>query len=923
MCAVFLIILFKVVFISFLYIRIVNKINSMRKVMRFSYVAMLSALVFFIQACQNRKNGTLASTEATSKNKNEEKVVVKPAYVLDAQPYQPTETLYHDLLHTKLKVSFDWKKQYLYGRAELTLTPYFYSQKSLQLDAKGFDIHTVELLRDGIDALPLEYAYIDSLVLDIKLDKEYKKGEHYVIYIEYTAKPNEIKAQNESHAITDDKGLYFINPLGEDSTKPRQIWTQGETESSSCWFPTIDQPNEKTTQEIAITVDKEFVTLSNGILEFQMENEDGTRTDYWAHSKPHAPYLFMMAVGEFAVIYDEWLMPESGEKLEVNYYVEKDFEPYAKKIFGHTPEMLGFFSKKLGYEFPWQKYSQIVVRDYVSGAMENTTASLFMNGLQLTDRELLDKNWDYIIAHELFHQWFGDLVTCESWGNLALNESFANYSEYLWYEYKFGKDYADAHRQSEVEDYLNESEKKQVPIIRSNYAHRMDMFDSHSYAKGGVVLHMLRNQLGDEAFFASLKHYLHKNEYTDVEIHELRLAFEEVTGLDLNQFFNQWFLNPGHPQLLVEQEYVDGELKVKITQQQDSLYTQYFTIPTFIEVFSGDEKQSYPVTIRGKETVFNLKLDKAPLYVLLDPEQVILAEIEHDRIYEENIKIYNESRNYQARYNALDQLVIDFANTNYGLRTPEDLEKAGVSVQRVDSINTLILNTFIQALSDPSEHIKTYALETLKSYDLKRVNDLRLKYKEMIVSDSASSNRAQAVVNLGALVTKETAKEDEVQVFKQAVNDSSYLVMGEALLVGMTLDIPGTDSVIQKYMDSDKANIIKAIGKYFIKTKNTQKDQWLIDAFNKVDGGDLIGLIDVFSGLTSITQADSQKRLIEFFHERGINGKDIYTRYTSYRILNALHKIEGVNDLRQDLIAKEKSAMLLGVYKSWEDSIKK
>src|SRR5690606_2136829 len=201
-----------------------------------------------------------------------------------------------------------------------------------------------------------------------------------------------------SAAITDAKGLYFINPKGEDKDKPIQVWTQGETEASSVWFPTIDKPNQKTTQEIALTVPDKFVSLSNGELVSQKKNNDGTRTDNYKLDKPHAPYLFFIGAGDFAVVKDSY----KGK--EVSYYVEKEYESVARQIFGMTPEMLGFFSKILNYEYPWNKYAQMTVRDYVSGAMENTTAVLHQESAQQDARELLDGNhWERVIAHEAIH----------------------------------------------------------------------------------------------------------------------------------------------------------------------------------------------------------------------------------------------------------------------------------------------------------------------------------------------------------------------------------------------------------------------------------------------------------------------------------------------------------------------------------------
>ncbi len=353
--------------------------------------------------------------------------------------YRATPPRINDLVDTKLDVRFDYKKRYLYGKEWVTLKPHFYPTDTLRLDAKGMDLKSISLVKNGKN-IPLKCTY-DGLSANIRLDKVYRSNQSYTIYIDYTAKPNELHVKG-SAAINDAKGLYFINPDGTEKDKPVQIWTQGETESSSVWFPTIDQTQQKTTDEISMTVPAKYVTLSNGRLTSQKNNGDGTRTDTWKMELPHSPYLFMMAVGDFKIYHDKW------RNKPVDYYLEPKYAPYAKQIFGMTPEIMEFYSKTLGVDYPWNKYSQIVVRDYVSGAMENTTATLHGEYVQATPRELLDAYYNdgrSTIAHELFHQWFGDLVTAESWSNLTVNESFADFSEMLWAEHKYGKDEADAH----------------------------------------------------------------------------------------------------------------------------------------------------------------------------------------------------------------------------------------------------------------------------------------------------------------------------------------------------------------------------------------------------------------------------------------------------------------------------------------------
>ncbi|MGY8918516.1 MAG: M1 family metallopeptidase, partial [Flavobacteriales bacterium] len=533
----------------------------------------------------------------------------------DITIYNESSKRTSDLIHTDLAVSFDWEKQHVLGKASLTVKPYFHSTNQLLLDAKGFDIHSIRM-----NGKSLIYDY-DSLCLIIQLDREYNRDEEYVINIDYTAKPNELDIQGSS-AISDAKGLYFINPTGIED-KPQQIWTQGETEASSCWFPTIDRPNERMTQNIAITVKDEFITLSNGLLVKSHKNEDGSRTDFWEQKLPHVPYLAMLAVGDFNITTDRW------KDINVDYYLEDDYHQYAKSVFGRTPQMIAHFSEVLGVEYPWEKYAQIVVRDFVSGAMENTTAVIHGEFVQMTDRELLDDHQDDIIAHELFHHWFGDLVTCESWANLPLNESFATYGEYIWREKGFGRMQADMHLDADLKNYLRESQSKKVDMIRFDYIDKEDMFDSHSYAKGGRILHMLRHYLGEDAFYNGLKKYLNDNAYNSVEIHQLRIAMEAVSGEDLNWFFNQWFLASGHPILRIDYDYANNKKKqiVNIEQIQDQSNTNIYRLPFAIDVYVDGKAERHIKEMTKKKQQFVFDVSKRPSNVIVDAEHMLLAEI--------------------------------------------------------------------------------------------------------------------------------------------------------------------------------------------------------------------------------------------------------------------------------------------------------
>ena len=356
-------------------------------------------IVIVISSCNNLKTATQSKPAETEiKPKSNEQEAEKT--------YQEAEKREIDILHTKLLVEFNWNNQTMNGEAFLNLVPFFYPLDSLILDAKAMQVSNVRLL------YPVEQnvEFINTgTKLRIGLPYQLSKKDTIELYIKYLAQP-EKSDQKGSSAISEAKGLYFINHNKAIKNKPQQLWTQGETESNSVWFPTIDNPVEKTTQEIFITVEDRFKTLSNGELIFSSMKEDGRRTDYWKMSQPHSPYLFMMAVGEFAIVEDSW-QKANGELMDVHYYVEPKYEEHALAIFGKTPKMLSHFSELLGVEYPWDKYHQVVVQDYVSGAMENTTATIHGDFLHQTKREIIDGGNESIIAHELFHHWFGDLVT--------------------------------------------------------------------------------------------------------------------------------------------------------------------------------------------------------------------------------------------------------------------------------------------------------------------------------------------------------------------------------------------------------------------------------------------------------------------------------------------------------------------------------
>ncbi len=676
-----------------------------------------------------------------------QKVVLDPATV---NAIAPSANVYRgsygkplDILHTKLELKLDWDSLLVIGKATIEAKPYFYPISEFTLDAKGFRINQVSLIK-GDQKVPLRYTY-NRKKLSVDLDKVYRADQKFALYIDYVANPSALKVGSDISS-PDNRGFYFINPRGEDPAIPKQFWTQGEAENNSAWFPTIDGPQEKMTQELSITVPKSFVTLSNGYLDFSSDNGDGTRTDTWRQEQPHSTYLTMVAGGNFKVIKDHW------EDKEVSYYMEPEFAGNAKLIFGKTPEMIGFFSKLLGVDFPWEKYSQIVVRNFSSGAMENTTATVFFEGMNMSAAQHQDENYEEIISHELFHHWFGDLVTAESWANLPLNESFATYGEYLWNEHKYGRDLADLYLNKDLEVYLNDEQAKQRQVIRFNYGDPDQMFDAVSYQKGGRILHMLRKTVGDDAFFKGLNLYLRQNSFKTAEIHNLRLAFEEVTGQDLNWFFNQWFLSSGHPVLDIQTGYDAISKKVNITvgQLQDVGKIAAYRLPLSVDIYVNGKVERKELVVSRRQQSFSFDLPESPQLINVDADKYLLAEKREKKTVEQNAFQYRNAPLFMDRFESLSAL------------SKLTSEKTAREV-------------ILEALADKNWSLRLMAVNTIPALGL-TTEEKNVVYPQLVklaTEDPRSYVRAAAIV----LIAKTFADKDNQELWSKVQSDQAPSVV--------------------------------------------------------------------------------------------------------------------------------------------------
>lgn len=683
----------------------------------------------------------LIAASCSSSRKNAKSVTLDTISVNAADDeYRATATMSWDITHTDVALDFNLKEKTANGKAVIDIHPYFYSSDKILLDAKSMSI--INVLADGKKAR-INYS---NDTLTIYLDRVYHRTESVKLEITYKAMPY-AKATSGGKAISDDKGMYFINTDNAVPNKPVQIWTQGETESNSFWVPTFDKPNERFTTRIQLTVPDSFTTLSNGRFTGSVAKDKGTRTDTWVMDKDIQPYVMMFAIGKYAVVEDkQW----RGKK--VNYYVEPEYKAYALDMFRNTPEMMEFFSDITGVPYPWNKYSQVVVRDYVSGAMENTSATVFGEFINQTTQEIKDKDHEDIVSHELFHQWFGDYVTAESWSNLTVNESFATYGEQLWRRHKYGRASAQKLGFEDMMIYINQADNNDEPLARFHYKRRDDMFDRISYQKGASILHYMHGLMGDSAFYHAMNLYLTENALKPAEAHHWRLAVEKATGKDWNWFFNQWYFRGGHPVLDVNYDYDDAKKQVKITVEQKQ--KKIYDLPLKINVVS--DGNTFSDTIHFDKRIVTVTYpyaDTKQPAVFIDADHWLVGTVYDNKTPEEWLRYYQltEKEDFIAKARAL------MNNTS-------------------ETDNTTIQQVYKLAMADNLEHIRVYVLGYLRTTKSSTVHNALIKDVARLTKDPSNHVRAAAFGLLNAWKNK-----DYLNEMYAALSDESFKVRGAAL----------------------------------------------------------------------------------------------------------------------------------------------
>ncbi len=644
-----------------------------------------------------------------------------------------------DVEHIEMHISFDEPAKKVFGTVYHTLQilPQVKPVDTIVFDAVNLNIQKVWIEDKGGKKTSLTFDTQDSAKLRIHLDHPRPFMTPFKIGVEYWVQPK--------------KGLWFIAPDTFYTTKPEQIWTQGEGEENRNWLPTYDYPNDKATTDMFVTVRADQMALSNGKLVGKVKNKDGTVTWHWNESHPFSTYLIMLGIGHYETPTDKW----RGKNVE--YWVYPGWSGEAHRIFGLTPDMIEFYSNHTGFAYPWEKYSQIAIADFMYGGMENVTATTENDYVMYDKRAGVDFTAEGLIAHELAHQWFGDLVTCRSWLHTWLNESFATYFEALYRQHHDGQDEFEEEMQGAQNAGINAEETLgKKPIIAPNN------YTANHYPRGAATLNMMRHVLGDSGWRASIHHYLDVHQFQPVVSEDFKMAIEEATGQNLAWFFDEWLYKSGHPVYDVNYTYDDAAKQVQMTvvqtQKRDTL-TGTFKMPIDIELTWPDGSK-HVERVRNDDSVekYTFAAPGKPLMVIFDKGNTIIKELHFHKGVDEWL--------YQLEHGT----AIERSQAAMNL-SPDISGRSDMAFRVLKA----------RAFSDPFWAVRLHVLNTLASFaDANNsITDLLIR---LVENDPRPDVRALAVQLLGRRTQLHLDQTTVEPVLLSAIDkDSSYNVVGSAL----------------------------------------------------------------------------------------------------------------------------------------------
>jgi aminopeptidase N len=675
--------------------------------------------------------------------------------------------------HIALDLTLDFDAKSIAAVAELEVTRVDGAATELSLDAVGFVIDHV-----AVAALP-EGRRAAKAPTFRKTDFVYD-GETLLVPIAPGVSAATVRV---TYSATPRRGLYFIAPDEHVPTRPRQVWSQFQDEDARFVFPCHDKPHVKQTTEVRVKAPPGYYVLSNGQLTSSQKDQKAG-IFHWKMSEPHPSYLVTIVAGELALLSDE------VDGVPLTYLVPKGREEDGRRTFARTAEMVRHFGRLTGVPFPWNKYAQVVVSDFIFGGMENTTATTMYEHILLDERAAIDITSDDLIAHELAHQWFGDLVTCRDWSHAWLNEGFATFMEHVDREHRLGRDEYEYGVQGDVDAYVGEAQGRyRRPVVCQDYEAPIDIFDRHLYEKGACVLHLLRRELGDATFWRGVNLYLTRHQKSVVDTRDLMRALEEVSGRGLERFFEQWLLRPGHAELDVKLEHEPGALVITVKQTQDRSpgtgpHAGEPTVPLFaltlaFDVAVGSEVRREVRHVSEASHTFVIRTAERPKYVVVDPELLVLGTVKLD-----------------APADMLRAQLV-YAKTSRGRVL------AARALSHVDDLPTTKALAASLANEEESWEVRAEVASAL--------GELRTMaaFDALAASVTVSHSKIRRAV-VSALGHFKTAKSAEI-LKKLALSDASYLVEAEAArALGATRQPSAFDTLVDILDRPSWADVIRA-----------------------------------------------------------------------------------------------------------------
>ncbi len=517
--------------------------------------------------------------------------------------YAPSKEI--DVLHLKLEVTPDFEERTVSGTVRIHFSPLAMPLGELSLDAVDLYIDSVKS-----SAAIEDYQNTDEKLI-ITFEKPIPAGEESYVEVTYSAEP--------------EIGLYFRTPEMGYKEGEAHIWTQGEMHEHRHWFPCYDYPNERFTSEMIAYVPEGMVALSSGRkVSEKKDSKTGLVAWHWKQDQPHVNYLITLCAGNFAKIEDTY------RDIPMAFWMPPSRMEHAEIYFDGTKKMMAFFEDYIGVEYPWDKYDQVVVEDFNWGGMENVSQStMTMRSIQDEETRKI-RSAEGLVAHELAHQWFGDLITCKDWSHIWLNEGFATYYDALYQEHAYGRDEFLWKMRGNASSVLSKKDDV-TPMVWKQYADPVEQFDYRAYPKGSWILHMLRSQLGDELYRKCIKEYLDQFSYDVARTEDLMGIIEELSGRDWDQFFDQYVFHAHHPELSVDYSW-DAKAKlakISVAQVQKLSETVLtFSVPLKVRFISGSTVVEETLQLSQTKEDFYVSLSKKPDIFRVDPDYELLAKIE-------------------------------------------------------------------------------------------------------------------------------------------------------------------------------------------------------------------------------------------------------------------------------------------------------